>query len=228
MIVVLGISWTTLGGPNFAGATLVTLTVTPTVTEQGKPVQVSGTGYTGNGAVNLWLQQGTGNANVVAAPQADTTGAWSITLPPFQIMTAYTVWAIDGATATQSSKITFNIVAIGSLPTTITTQSTTSSSSNSISTSSSSATTSSVSTTLQTTVVTVTSSTSSTSVDPVASTTATSSYASTATVTLTQTSNLGVIRSGFNTGSFIIMGLGGIVMLLGVGDVAVSGKKKVS
>ena len=119
---------------------------------------VTGVGFTASKPVYVWLQQGAGApANIIAAPIADGSGAWSINfgLPTSAAITTWTIWAQDSITNVNSAKTDFNVVA----STTITTQTSSSTAQVSVTTITQSSTTqtSTVTVGLTTTAITLTS-----------------------------------------------------------------------
>lgn len=88
-----------------------TISVTPNPAPQGGLLTVSGAGYTASGSVYVWFQQGTGNADVIANPVANSQGAWSISvgLAPSQPQGTYYLWAQDLPSNLETGKTTLTV-----------------------------------------------------------------------------------------------------------------------
>ena len=110
-----------------SGISSPAITLNSNVFPQGGLVTVTGSGFTASKPVYVWLQQGAGApANIIAAPIADGSGAWSINfgLPTSAAITTWTIWAQDSTTNVNSAKTDFNVVASTSTTTTQTSSST--------------------------------------------------------------------------------------------------------
>ena len=79
-----------------------------TVTQSGSSYTVSGSRFTPNGSVMLYLRLNGGAPTVVASSAATSAGSWTAVIPTQGSFT-YTLWAVDVATSAQSNFVVFTI-----------------------------------------------------------------------------------------------------------------------